>query len=33
MVIRYLERDLDSFRPKCDDEKSLGPKVLYLRAI
>jgi hypothetical protein len=31
--VRSLEMDTDPFRPKSDDEKSLGPKVPYLSAI
>ena len=33
MVVRSLEMDTDPFRPKSDDEKSLGPEVPYLSAI
>jgi hypothetical protein len=33
MVVRSLEIDTDPFRPKNDDEKSLGPEVPYLSAI
>jgi hypothetical protein len=33
MVVRSLEEDKDSFRPRSDDEKLLGPEVPYLRAI
>jgi hypothetical protein len=33
MVVWSLEVDKDSFRPKGDDEKVLGPEVPYLSAI
>ena len=33
MAVRSLEMDTDPFRPKSDDEKSLGPEVPYLSAI
>jgi hypothetical protein len=33
MVVRSLEMETDPFRPKSDDEKSLGPEVPYLSAI
>jgi hypothetical protein len=33
MAVRSLKMDTDPFRPKCDDEKSLGPEVSYLSAI
>jgi hypothetical protein len=33
MVMRPHERETDSFRPKSDDEKSMGPKFPYLTAI
>ena len=33
MVVRSLDVKKDPFRPKEDDEKTLGPKVPYLSAI
>jgi hypothetical protein len=33
MVVRSLEMETNRFRPKSDDEKSLGPTVPYLSAI
>ena len=32
MVLRFLEVDKDSFRPKEENEKLLGPEVPYLNA-
>jgi hypothetical protein len=33
MIVRSLEADKDSFRPKEEDEQGLGPEVPYLSAI
>ncbi|XP_074378407.1 secreted RxLR effector protein 161-like [Apium graveolens] len=33
MVVRSLEPDKDSFRPREDDEEVLGPEIPYLGAI
>ena len=33
MVVRSLDVNKDLFRPKEDDEETLGPEVSYLSAI
>jgi hypothetical protein len=33
MIVIYLQRDTSTFRLKTDDDKSLGPRVSYFRAI